>query len=242
MGAAGARAQSDVGVTGFPPPPLTAGQSEVLLNGAPTGAPLNSWYPVWALRSRWCCGLGRWCARRHNWRRTSRFVPLRTPASAPRLVTSTGGLRRLNAIVASALQWIRPSALRRAPLPKGKIAAAVHVALGLPVLSDVGALAVNANRLQPGGRLSVIALGLAAGSDHAAAVVLDGRQLPRDAPASRPLGRNRRDDPPASHTRRRPLDDRRRGPLGRDHQRKRPAGRYRLGTHGIFTVARIARQ
>lgn len=101
-------------------------------------------------------------------------LTLRTPPATPRLVTTSGGLRRLNAIVASALQRIRPSALRRAPLPKDKIAAAVHAALGLPVLSDVGALAVNTNRLQPGGRLSLIALGLGAGSDHAAALVLDG--------------------------------------------------------------------
>ena len=79
-------------------------------------------------------------------------LTLRTPTATPRLVTTSGGLRRLNAIVASALQRIRPSALRRAPLPKDKIAAAVHAALGLPVLSDVGALAVNTNRLQPGGR------------------------------------------------------------------------------------------
>ncbi|HEY5429896.1 MAG TPA: hypothetical protein VIK04_12330, partial [Solirubrobacteraceae bacterium] len=101
-------------------------------------------------------------------------LTLRTPPATPRLVTTSGGLRRLNAIVASALQRIRPSALRRAPLPKDKIGAAVHAALGLPVLSDVGALAVNTNRLQPGGRLSLIALGLGAGSDHAAALVLDG--------------------------------------------------------------------
>ena len=84
---------------------------------------------------------------------------LRIPPN-PRLVPSKGKVTQASTLPVTPLQKLNPHEFVRAPLPSAQIAPTVRALLGLPVMASVGGLAVTTPRLQPGGKLSVVAPGL----------------------------------------------------------------------------------
>ncbi len=96
------------------------------------------------------------------------------PPQNPRLVKTQGRVLGAGRLNASALTVFHLADFHRGPLPRREIVAAVHGVLALPVTSRVGALAVDARKLKPGGRIGIIAVGLGREDSHTALLVLDG--------------------------------------------------------------------
>ena len=155
---------------------------------------------------------------------------LRIPPN-PRLVPSKGKVTQASTLPVTPLQKLNPHEFVRAPLPSAQIAPTVRALLGLPVMASVGGLAVTTPRLQPGGKLSVVAPGLSQRGYRRRSGTRWSR-LSRHPTAAGPFGRDRRNDRTSPQARGRPLDGRGRGPLWCDDRFERHAVRRGADPHG----------